>query len=168
MFLAPSLTHLIHSSGTIGVNQAQWITLSGFSRGSIGTVNVYAPNLAYERLVLWETLAESLPQACQWILCGDFNMVLSSDDNSNPDGHTISDQERLAFLHLISHLQVQDFFSYPDSVKYSWDNRRRQGTRTLKRLDWFYCFSSGVPNPATHVRSYCIQGDCILSDHLPK
>jgi exonuclease III len=95
------------------------------------------------------------------------NMVTSARDNSNPMDHTIGEQERVAFAALVDYLQIQDFFDYSGSLTFSWDNKRRQGIRTLKRMDRFYCFPSGRPSLSNHVTSYKILRDSTISDHLP-
>jgi hypothetical protein len=67
----------------------------------------------------------------------DWNMVLNSCNNSNPDGRVICDTERFEFARPTTHLQVEDFFAYNDPIIFSWDNHRRTGVRMLKRLDHF-------------------------------
>jgi hypothetical protein len=94
-------------------------------------------------------------------------MVLSTRDNSNPASRTAGSTELLAFARMTGHLGVQDFFSYSNSILFSWDNRIKVGPRKLERLDKFYCFPSPTGNPATHVLSYEILCDCLVSDHLP-
>lgn len=44
---------------------------------NIGICNIYAPNDYRDRAVLWDWLADSLPEV-NWIVLGDFNMIDSS------------------------------------------------------------------------------------------
>ena len=94
-------------------------------------------------------------------------MVLSERDNFNPQGHTIGEQERLAFVALTNYLRIQDHFAYNDQVFYLWDNRRHQCIQIMKCLDKFYCFPSGLPIAVSHVRKYKIHGNSTIFDHLP-
>jgi endonuclease/exonuclease/phosphatase family metal-dependent hydrolase len=57
--------------------------------GDIGVVNLYAPNEHGLRVRLWESLISELPANCHWIVAGDFNMVESSQDKTNPYEHLI-------------------------------------------------------------------------------
>jgi hypothetical protein len=167
MLISSKISHLIHSYGTCGSNQAQWVLFQGFPGGDLAVLNIYAPNQPAACIQLWNDLVSCLPQSSRWIVCGDFNMVLNAQDNSNPQGHVACEAEYLAFLTLTSHLHIQDFYSYQDSVRFSWDNRHRVGFRTLKCLDRIYCFPSGSTVPSEHVKEYRILGDYALSDHLP-
>jgi endonuclease/exonuclease/phosphatase family metal-dependent hydrolase len=93
---------LVHSSGIIEINLAQWILFKGLLGGNLAVLNIYVPNEARARLRLWEELVSNLPPNCQWILCGDFNMVTDPRDNSNPKGHTVGDVESMAFMRFTS------------------------------------------------------------------
>jgi exonuclease III len=91
----------------------------GFPGGDLAVVNIYVPNHTRDRTVIWEELTQLLPTNCQWILCGDLNMVLTPKDSSNPMGNTIGIPECIAFETLTSHLQVYDFFDYSPPLLYS-------------------------------------------------
>jgi exonuclease III len=71
IFVAPYISHLVHASGVIGANMAQWITFRGYSGGDIGVVNVYAPHTPQERIYLWVELIQTLPSGPRWIFTGD-------------------------------------------------------------------------------------------------
>jgi hypothetical protein len=83
MFISACLSHLIHSSGAIHQNQAQWVIFKCYPRGDLGIVNVYAPYLVHDQINLWQSLEAALSSSIRWILTNDWNMVLSSQDNSN-------------------------------------------------------------------------------------
>jgi exonuclease III len=166
-FISPKLQHLIHSNGTIGSNLGQWIRLLGLPGGDLAILNIYASNSPAERTTLWRELISSLPGDCRWLVCGDWNMILQPCGNSNPNGHTLCDAERLVFTRLLARLHVEDFFPYTKLVSFSWDNRRRTGLRTLKRLDRIYYYPSSNGPPNAHVQEYRILGECSHSDHLP-
>jgi hypothetical protein len=166
-FVFPRVKPFVHSSGVIGVNRAQWIRLSGMPGGDIAILNVYVPNLPSECMSLWDELILSLLQNCRWIIGGDWNMVTEVEDNSNPTGHVASEAEKMEFARLTSHLQVIDFFQRSRPLVYTWDNKRRVGTQTLKRLDRFFCYENPCGPPNSHIKKYYILGDSQLSDHLP-
>jgi hypothetical protein len=52
-------------------------------------------------------------------MCGDMNMVTSARDNSNPVGHTVGEQECVAFTSLVDYMQIHDFYDYSDSLTFS-------------------------------------------------
>jgi endonuclease/exonuclease/phosphatase family metal-dependent hydrolase len=60
---------------------------------------------------------------------------------------------------------VEDNFPRNNRIRFSWDSRRRDGSRILARLDRFYSFNYLGVN-ATEV-DYRILGDSVHSDHLP-
>lgn len=79
----------------------------------------------------------------------------------------MGDVECLEFTDLTLQIQVSDFFKHDNPIRFTWNNKRRVGIRTLKRLDRIYCFSNISGFPDSHVLQYSILEDCILSDHLP-
>jgi hypothetical protein len=166
-FVSPRLKPFVHSSGIIGVNKAQWIRLSRMPGDNITILNVYAPNLPSKCMTLWGELVLSLPQNCRWVIGGDWNMVTKAEDNSNPTGYVASEAKRMEFARLTSHLQVVDFFQHSGPLIYTWDNKHRVGSQTLKRLDRFYCYENPYGPPNSHIKKYSILGDSQLSDHLP-
>jgi hypothetical protein len=56
----PKVAHLIHDVGFLG-NQVVWVTFSSLPGGLLVVLNVYAPNQAPDRVVLWEELTHTLP-----------------------------------------------------------------------------------------------------------
>ena len=71
-----------------------WIILKGLSGGDLGLLNIYAPNDSSDRIPLWDSVRESLPQSCCWIFGGDFNMVESLADKSSSCTRIVCDSER--------------------------------------------------------------------------
>jgi exonuclease III len=53
LFVNPTIKHMIHSQGVVGVNHAQWIRLIGFDGEDIAILNVYALHSARGRIRLW-------------------------------------------------------------------------------------------------------------------
>lgn len=94
-------------------------------------------------------------------------MVENSKDKSTTCGRILAGIEKFEFDRLKAHCQVEDYFNYLNSLKFSWDNRRRDGPRVLARLDRFYAFPSPDSNRSSHILNYDILGNCSLSVHLP-
>lgn len=88
--LAFKWASLVKQLGAISVNRAHLFILTGILGGNIGFVNIYEPNYAIERYVLWEALLCELPQQCPWSFIGDFNIVEARIDKSNTRGRIIT------------------------------------------------------------------------------
>jgi hypothetical protein len=143
MWIAPQLVHLIGAKGHSISGRAQWVRLNGLPSGNVSILNLYAPATGpRDRIELWEELLHTLPRDCKWILGGDWNFVEYRGDKSSSCGRVVIDSERLAFNQITSALQVEDNFSASNQIKFSWDNRRRNGIRVLARLDRIYSFQS--------------------------
>jgi hypothetical protein len=168
MLIAPMLHHLVHASGTLPHHHAQWVVMKGYPGGDVGILNVYAPHTLAERIQLWQSIESSLPSGIRWILVGDWNMVLDTNDNSHPSSKVDGVAEQFAFVRMTSFFGVDDFFhATPLQLQFSWDNRHRVGTRKLKWLDRYYVFPSSTGPPSFHILRYEILGNCSISDHLP-
>jgi hypothetical protein len=59
----------------------------------LGFLNLYAPNNTSDRCLLWEQLIISLPNACRWVVAGNFNMVERSGDKTSQCGKIIPQRE---------------------------------------------------------------------------
>lgn len=92
-FVTPRLAANVSRSGTIMDNRAHWIILTSLPRGDIGIANIYAQNNTLDRCQLWEQMILELPLTCRWIMAGDFNMVESRQDKTNPCGRLIALRE---------------------------------------------------------------------------
>jgi hypothetical protein len=145
--------------------RAQWVRLTRVPGGDLSILNVYAPNNAAARCVLWRELVESLDKDCSWILAGDWNFVERSQDKSRNNRQTMSVKERGIFEQLTSTLEVSDPFLASNRVRFSWDNKRVVVTRTLVRLNCVYTPTELSRN--IKADDYAILGDNSLSDHLP-
>jgi hypothetical protein len=140
--LAPKWATLVSQSGVIMGNRVHWFVLSGLPCGDIGIVNLYAPNEHSLQVRLWESLTTLLPANCCWLITGDFNMVESRQDKTNPCGRLIPTGERLIFQAMERHLQVEKNLRSTSSSWFSWDNFRHDGQHILARLGRFYVFIS--------------------------
>ena len=161
------LAPLVSSQGSIIHNRAFWVRLSGLPGGDLGILNVYAPNSSKDRLTLWQELVTRLPSACRWLVNGDFNMTETPQDKSTFCSKVMSQGETLAWKAFKSGLHLSDTFNHNGKLKFSWDNKRRDGCRILGRLDRHYISSPPGPAPQLSTRNYIIRGDCPASDHLP-
>lgn len=86
-----------------------------------------------------------LPTDCQWIAVGDWNMVEEARDKLTGGGRILGGQEQVDFELFKSHLHIMDFLNYNQTLKFSWDNKRKEGRRVLARLDrvYLYPYSQG-------------------------
>jgi exonuclease III len=167
MFIFSKLQYLVQDTGRIGVNLAQWSRLIGLPEGDLVVVNVYAPNTARERVMLWHAMTNNLPPNCRYLLCGDWNVVKLSRNKFSKTNHILSRAELFGFEILKAHLQVEDFFRFNQDIVYTWDNRREGQDRVLAQLDRVYSFASRTGKNDSHIKRYQILGDSTLSDHLP-
>lgn len=75
-------------------------------------------------------------------------------------------REKLVWKAFKSSLYLRDTFNHTGKLKFTWDNKRRDGCRILGRLEWHFVSSPPRPNPHLTTRNYIIRGDCPASDHL--
>lgn len=59
------------------------------------------------------------------------------------------------------------FFNHNQTLKFSWDNKRKEGKRALARLYRVYSYPCSKGPLDSHISEYKILGNCYLSDHLP-
>lgn len=146
-FLAPRWKASVGATGSVMNNKAHWIILEGLPGGALGILNIYTPNDMHTPSHLWRELITALPTSCRWILTGDFNMVESRQDKTNPCGCLLPLSERQVFTALKQHLKVEDHPWSPGSLKFSWDNFRWDGQRILARLDRCYLNTNNSIEP---------------------
>lgn len=72
----------IEAIGILIDKQVAWVKFK-HSCGDFGVASIYAPNNPHDRATLWDCIAMDLPMG-DWILTGDFNMVLDPIDSSGP------------------------------------------------------------------------------------
>lgn len=157
MWISPSIQHLVTQSVFSRCGRAQWVKLGATTGGDISILIVYASTSTRERIELWTELLVTLDKDCKWILCGDWNFVENKGDKSSLCGKLISPTERHEFELLLGALNVEDKFSCNNPIKYTWDNRRKDGSRILACLDRIYSFKldGGQLSP---VAEYFIKG----------
>ena len=108
-----------------------------------GLLNIYAPNNAKDRMILWKSIISQLPTVDHWAIAGDFNMVEDVSDRVGGTSQTVAgselyEWERLIFaLGLMDVWHVSSFVRLQDSLEYSRSDRREVHTN-LSRLDRFY------------------------------
>ncbi|XP_019256466.1 PREDICTED: uncharacterized protein LOC109234878 [Nicotiana attenuata] len=121
---------------------------------------VYARNKAQERTRLWKEL-EAMGGVIQmpWIISGDFNTVLCSDDRL---GQPVTMNEIKDFKECIDTLQLS-----PVKTKgyfYTWCNKQQATDRVYSRIDW-------VLGNFEWIRDYGhVEADCLepgISNHSP-
>lgn len=71
------------------------------------------------RCFIWETMAQTLPQTCRWLLLGDFNMVEFWVDKTQKDASMILIRERILFDAMKATLQVGDNPRLQGSLKFT-------------------------------------------------
>ena len=108
-----------------------------------GLLNIYAPNHARDRTILWKNIMSQLPTIDHWAIAGDFNMLEDLSDRLGGTSQTLGgtelyEWERWIFsLDLVDLWHVPSFVRIQDSLAYSRSNRRDSHTN-LSRLDRFY------------------------------
>lgn len=95
---------------------------------------------------------------------GDFNMVEACRDKSSLCGRIIGGRERILFNALKDALRLAEPARADNSLLYTWDNGRANGTRVFARLDRCNAFQ---PTADQSISNYRINGDGSLSDHCP-
>ena len=148
-FLNNKLTPLVTDQGNILGNKAFWICLQGLPGGDLGILNIYAPNESRARIVLWQELTLRLPTDYKWLVSGDFNMVENAQDKSALCSKTMPQGEKIVSEAFKSSLHLADTFNHNGRLRFSWDNRRRDGGRILGRLDQHYVSSFPPASPRT-------------------
>ena len=90
-----------------------------------GLMNIYAPNHARYRTILWKRILSHLPNVDHWAIAGDFNMLEDVSDRLGGIAHILSGSELYEWEHLIFALglmdlwQVSSFEKMQDSLAYS-------------------------------------------------
>ena len=166
LWISPKVGHMITKAGSSGCSRGQWIWLGGCLGGDLAILNVYAPIEMRARCVLWESLLETLPNNCRWLLCGNWNFVEQVVNKLNINKRIILVGEKRIFFLLIDALEVEDKFPIGSRIRFSWDNKRQRTDRHLARIDRFYTFKM-VGARIDIVSKYYIRGDSTHSDHLP-
>ncbi|KAL3679807.1 hypothetical protein R1sor_022763 [Riccia sorocarpa] len=126
LLLAPWLQKHAKNSGTLPRNAGVWISLKDTGGPEIGIAAIYAPNTSALRSAIWTELSSSLDQNLRWVLSGDSNMTLHSEDQLGGSGIPMAGEERTAWNILQGSLQLRDTFTRKDgTTRFSWDNKRK-------------------------------------------
>lgn len=104
-------------------------------------INVYAPAMVTERLLLLETLSNTI-QNCDsehyLLVAGDFNCTTNDKDRNHLELHTSS---RFSLIWVIEPIDLVDVWRNINyNIKqYTWLQIRKSGL-SMARLDRLYCF----------------------------
>ena len=66
-----------------------------------GLLNIYAPNNAKDRMILWKSIISQLPTVDHWAIAGDFNMVEDVSDRVGGTSQTVAGSELYEWERLI-------------------------------------------------------------------
>ena len=103
-----------------------------------GLLNIYAPNTASDRMILWKSILSQLPTVDHWaIACWRMCDRIGGRSHAIA-GSELYEWEQLIFsLGLMDLWHVSSFVRLEDSLVYSRSDRRELHTN-LSRLDRFY------------------------------
>ena len=128
--------------GVLTCSRGQYVILQvGLKKW--GLMNIYAPNHARDRAILWKNILSQVPNVDHWAIAGDFNMLEDVSDRLGGISHTISGLELYEWEHFIFALGLMDlwrvssFEHMQDSLTYSRSDRKQPHTN-LSRLDRVY------------------------------
>jgi exonuclease III len=105
---------------------------STMSGASWVLTNIYAPCTTDGKQQFLDWLHNvDMPDDCDWLLVGDFNLIRRPTDRNRTGGNV---QEMLGFNNAISNLRLQELNLI--GSKFTWTNK--QASPLLERLDWFF------------------------------
>ena len=121
------LSHFLHY-GILSCSRGQYAIFQiGLKKW--GLLNIYAPNNARDRMILWKSIISQLPTVDHWAISGDFNMLEDVGDRVGGRSQTVAgselyEWERLIFaLALMDLWHVSSFVRLQDSLEYSRSDR---------------------------------------------
>lgn len=179
VFLAigPNMKGFVTTIGFFQSERAAWAHVDHPMLGNIGVWAVYSPCIgSRDRAQFWHEIVDTLDTSHNWIIGGDFNMVLAATDRRGGSRLIVVGRGKRAWNHLARKLCLTDTFQYKSGhLKYLWDTKRRFrhdpivqlqpqiGDRVLKRIYWVHHskFSRHCPYTITStiLPRYC------MSDH---
>lgn len=180
VFLAigPQLNFFVYASGITTSERVAWVHLDHPLLGKIGILATYAPNGDKYRARFWNELADSIDPSRNWIVLGDFNMVIALEDRRGGSSRILAGREKGAWNRFSRKFCLEDTFHYkPGHLKYSWDSKRlhkhdpnvqnlpKIGDKVLKRLDHIYIFDFARLHPFSATST--ILPGFSLSNHAP-
>jgi exonuclease III len=129
----PSNTTLSRPFSTIGTITTHFEVTGSNQEGTI--TNVYGPQSQQEKDKFMERLVliKSLATTPNWIIGGDFNMILSLEEKTG--GSKRLEQDSGKFKTLIEHLKLVDIEN--NNGTFTWSNRRSGNQHVACRLDRF-------------------------------
>jgi hypothetical protein len=101
------------------------------------------------------------------LVSGNFNMVEKPQDKSTLCSRLVSAGEEFIWQTFKASLHLINTFNYSNKLKFTWDNRHRDGSRILGILDCHYVLALPGASLYDATRNYTIRGDCPASNHLP-
>lgn len=121
---------------------------------------VYAKNDLQSREILWHELTQDDIQNQEpWVLCGDFNIVLSFGDRLGSD---VTQQETQGFQGLLDAMQLTPIRR--KGWHFSWSNKQSMETRVYSKIDWALGDFKWIQNLGHVEVEY---GNPSVSDHTP-
>lgn len=117
------------------------------------------PNYTTHPFFLQWIQAKSASISNQWLLIGDFNVILSREDKL---GHTGSSSSQNQFANCITSSNLIEL--PPKGCHFTWTNNRKDGELILEKLDRNFCNSSWLSSfPFFNYQTLGI----VASDHCP-
>ena len=86
-------------------------------------------------------------------------------DKSNLKESNVMENKRRLFEEFKEVFQLVNLFLAANRIRFSWDSKRRDGSRVLARLDRSYLFIA--PSSIISGANYKIFSDRVHLDHLP-
>jgi exonuclease III len=108
-----------------------------------------------------------LPKDCEWIFCGDLNIVEKMEDKTSACGHMLSNKEKFAWQKLKDVLNIKEPIHSQHGLKFSWDNFRHNSARVLVGLDKLSMTKGGNKCQKLKALQYFVRGDASKSNHQP-
>ncbi|GJV66513.1 RNA-directed DNA polymerase, eukaryota, reverse transcriptase zinc-binding domain protein [Tanacetum coccineum] len=124
---------------------------------------VYAKNFERDRKPLWRNLSEHnmLVSNEPWVVLGDFNVIMNTDECSN--SFNIVDRDMDVFRRVLHSLELEDIVSY--GMFYTWIQKRRNPEAgMLKKLDRVLGNASFLSSYASCFAKFL---PYMTSDHCP-
>lgn len=92
---------------------------------------VYGPSIQSDRENFYQQLRYLAPQTDPWLICGDFNATLQSEDRSNPASHWRNSQR---FAEIIRSMDLHDMS--PQGRRFTWSNSRDEPSFASSIVSW--------------------------------
>ncbi|XP_010694718.1 uncharacterized protein LOC104907481 [Beta vulgaris subsp. vulgaris] len=120
---------------------------------------IYGLHNIEDRKPLWTTL-QNITHNLEWIIMGDFNSVLESDDRIN--GNPVTNAETEDFRHMLDKTDLMVVKGIGGT--YTWSNKREGVDRIFSRIDRCLCNATWF---AQHTHTVVEIKNQSVSDHHP-